>query len=175
MVWIGLDPTDTVALENNKHRLLDAIRYLTQATESGELRYHDRQLQEYQVPGLDEPAKKAYYSYTLRSLLDFAKAKQHSLNIKGDGKQVVAAALISGEGVTVSLPHMTKALEAVFKIMWENWKDPDPRRLPKQVNIAREIDQALGWGKQGSPNSEPSRDAKTIAKVIKPDTISNPE
>lgn len=74
-------------------------------------------------------------------------------------------------GITVTLPHMTKALEAVFSIMRENWTNPDPRRLPKQVNIAREIDAAMGWGKKGVPNIEPSRDAKTLAKIIKPDAI----
>jgi hypothetical protein len=73
--------------------------------------------------------------------------------------------------VTVTIPHMTKALEAVFAIMRENWTNPDPKRLPKQINIAREIDAALGLGKKGDPNSEPSRDAKTLAKIIKPDTI----
>lgn len=78
-------------------------------------------------------------------------------------------------GVTVTLPHMTKALEAVFSIMRENWTNPDPRRLPKQVNIGREIDAAMGWGKKGDPNSEPSRDAKALAKIIKPDAITADE
>jgi hypothetical protein len=72
--------------------------------------------------------------------------------------------------VTVSPPYMTKALEAVFKIMSENWKVYDPKRPPKQINIAREIDKALGWGEKGDPNSEPSRDAKAITKIINPDT-----
>ncbi len=70
---------------------------------------------------------------------------------------------------------MTKALDALFVIMRDNWMDFDPKRLPKQVNIAREIDVAMGWGKRGDPQSEPSRDAKTLAKVIKPDTIGTAE
>jgi len=79
------------------------------------------------------------------------------------------------DGITVNLPHMTKALEAVFAVMRENWTNPDPKRLPKQINIAREIDAAMGWGKKGDPNSEPSRDAKTLAKIIKPDAIGTDE
>jgi len=76
------------------------------------------------------------------------------------------------DGITVNLPHMTKTLETLFNVMRENWTNPDPKRLPKQINIAREIDAALGLGKKGDPNSEPSRDAKTLAKIIKPDNIS---
>ena len=77
----------------------------------------------------------------------------------------------SDKGVTVTLPRMTKALEAVFAIMRDNWTEINPRRLPKQINIAREIDAALGWGKKGDPSGDPSRDAKAIAKIIKPDTL----
>jgi hypothetical protein len=72
-------------------------------------------------------------------------------------------------GVTVTLPHMTRSLEAVFKVMWENWKDPDPRRLPKQINIAREIDAALGY--KSEKDDMPSRNAKVIAAIIKPDML----
>ncbi len=56
-------------------------------------------------------------------------------------------------GVTVTLPHMTAKLEALLKIMRANWTDYDPKRLPKQVNIAAEIDEAMGWTpeKNGTP------------------------
>lgn len=75
--------------------------------------------------------------------------------------------------VTVTLSHMTKSLEAVFKVMWENWKDPDPRRLPKQINIARELDAALGY--KPEKDGTPSRNAKAIAAIIKPDMIHGTE
>jgi hypothetical protein len=71
------------------------------------------------------------------------------------------------QGVTVHLPHTNKTLDAVFKIMRDNWTDTDPKRLPKQVNIAREIDDAVGWNAQS--NDEPSRNAKALAAAIKPD------
>lgn len=77
------------------------------------------------------------------------------------------------EGVTVVLPHLTRSLEAVFKVMWENWKDPDPRRLPKQINIARELDVALGY--KSEKDDTPSRNAKAIAAIIKPDVINGTE
>jgi hypothetical protein len=74
-----------------------------------------------------------------------------------------------GNGVTVTLPHMSKTLEAVLAIMRRNWSNPDPMRLPKQVNIAREIDAALEWKEDGDGN--PSRNARTIAALIKPDSM----
>ncbi|OYZ58844.1 MAG: hypothetical protein B7X81_04720 [Hydrogenophilales bacterium 17-61-76] len=77
--------------------------------------------------------------------------------------------------VTVTLPHMTQALAAIFEIMRDNWTDCDPRRLPKQVNIAREIDRALGWGKSGDLNEDPSRNAKVVAQIIKPDVTPDTE
>lgn len=77
------------------------------------------------------------------------------------------------QGVVVTLPHMTKALEAVFKIMRDNWTDADPMRLPKQVNIAHEIDTAIGWKPQ--KDGKPSRNAETIARLIRPDTPSADE
>lgn len=79
------------------------------------------------------------------------------------------------KAVTVTLPHMSQALAAIFEIMRDNWTNYDPRRLPKQVNIAREIDAALGRGNKGDLNFDPSRDAKAIAKIIKPDNIGDPE
>lgn len=75
---------------------------------------------------------------------------------------------ISNAGVvSVTLPHMPARLAAVFEIMRRNWADYDPRRPPKQVNVAREIGKALGWREQA--DGSPSRDAKTIAMLIKPD------
>jgi hypothetical protein len=71
--------------------------------------------------------------------------------------------------VSVTLPHLPKALDAVFQIMRNNWTDYDPKRLPKQVNIAREIGEALGWPEQA--DGSPSRSAKTLAMLIKPDVI----
>ena len=79
--------------------------------------------------------------------------------------------VLSKDDITITIPHMTKALETLFRVMWSNWSNYDSRRPPKQVNIAREIDAALGWGKRGDPRHDPSRDAKTLAKIIKPDTL----
>jgi hypothetical protein len=75
--------------------------------------------------------------------------------------------------VSVTLPHLPKALAAVFLIMRNNWTDYDPKRPPKQVNIAREIDTAIGW--KAESDGAPSRNAKTIAALIKPDAINDTE
>ena len=76
---------------------------------------------------------------------------------------------------SVNLPHMSKALNAVFKVMEENWRSYDAKRLPKQVNVAREIDAALGWGNGGVSDKDPSRNAKVIAMIIKPDGVGDTE
>lgn len=83
------------------------------------------------------------------------------------------AELPAMEGVTVTLPHLNKGLEAVFGIMRNNWTNPDPRRLPKQQHIAEEIDTALGW--QADKVGNPSRNARAIATLIKPDNIKTDE
>ena len=78
-----------------------------------------------------------------------------------------------GKGVSVTLSHMTDALEAIFKVMRDNWANPDPKRLPKQVAIAREIDEALRWGHKGAHDKDPSRTAKALAAIIKPNNAAN--
>jgi hypothetical protein len=70
-------------------------------------------------------------------------------------------------GVTVTLPHMNKALAALFRIMADNWTDFDPRRKPKQTTIAAEIDAAMEWNP--SKDGTPSRNAKVLAAIIQPD------
>lgn len=79
-----------------------------------------------------------------------------------------AVCLPNGSAVTVTLPHMTEALEAIIRVMQEQWGSYDPDRPPKQVRVAEAIDQAIGWtsGKDG-----PSRNARAIAAVIKPDSL----
>lgn len=73
-------------------------------------------------------------------------------------------------GVTIQLPHTTKVLEALFKVMREHWAGYDPRSPPKSTVIAADLDQALGWKARG--NGEPSRSAQTLAAAIRPDDIS---
>ena len=73
----------------------------------------------------------------------------------------------SRPSATVTLPHMNKALTALFRIMADNWTDFDPKRKPKQVNIGAEIDAAMGWRPES--DGTPSRNAKALASIIKPD------
>lgn len=77
--------------------------------------------------------------------------------------------------LNVNLPHMSKVLSAVFKVMEDNWRSYDVKRMPKQVNIAREIDAALSWGSGGNSDKEPSRNAKVVAMIIKPDWVGDTE
>lgn len=73
------------------------------------------------------------------------------------------------KGVTVNIPHLTKQLEGLFKIMRANWTDYDPKNPPKQVNIAEEIDKELGW--QTCSDGRPSRNATVLATLIRPDHL----
>ncbi len=72
-----------------------------------------------------------------------------------------------GGGVTVALPHMNPALEVIFAIMWDHWGEWDQRHRPKQGNIQADIDAAMGWKPESDGN--PSRNAKAIAAILKPD------
>ena len=73
-------------------------------------------------------------------------------------------------GATVSLPHTTEHLRELFRIMREHWTKYDPRNPPKQTVIASEIDKALGWKTGG--DGKPSRNADTLAALIRPDEVS---
>ena len=114
----------------------------------------------------------------VNEIADLASAVSPRVLSQAPSKQEPACAVNSSDvrnAVIVTLPHLPQTLAVIFEIMRDNWTDYDPRRLPKQINIAREIDAALGLGRKGDPNNEPSRDAKTIAKIIKPDSIRGPE
>jgi NAD-specific glutamate dehydrogenase len=67
--------------------------------------------------------------------------------------------------VQVTLPHMTERLEKLFKIMREHWQDFDKNRLPKQTNIANQINKELGY-------TFGAREGNCLAALIKPDELS---
>jgi hypothetical protein len=68
-------------------------------------------------------------------------------------------------------PYMTKGLRTLFDIMRKHWTNRDPKNPPKQSTVAAEIGNAFGWapGKDGKP----SRDADTLAAVIRPDDLAD--
>jgi len=82
----------------------------------------------------------------------------------------VEKAPIAASGVTVSLPHTTKYLDGVFKVMGEFWKAYDENNPPKQTAIARRLDEELGW--RHSKDGGPSRSAQQIASMLRPDKLS---
>ena len=133
-------------------------------TQDGESRYAFKLQARHYSGEIDTPSKLIVMAMDVKRLL-------HARNEPdcGTASHANNPTAYDTNGVTVSLPHMTKSLEAVFKVMWENWKDPHPKRLPKQINIAREIDAALGY--KSEKDDMPSRNAKVIAAIIKPDMI----
>jgi hypothetical protein len=74
-----------------------------------------------------------------------------------------------GNGITVSLPHMTRTLAALFDVMWTYWSAWDPERPPKSSTVARAIDEKLGL--KGQANGEASRSAQTFAAALRPDSV----
>lgn len=85
-------------------------------------------------------------------------------------KQVAPSSSSTKDGsVMISLPHVTKDLEAVFKVMREFWTKYDPESPPKQTAIARKLDEALRWA--GNKDGGPSRSAQQVASMIRPDAI----
>lgn len=73
----------------------------------------------------------------------------------------------TANGIEVCLPHLPKRLDALFTIMREQWTGYQKDRAPKSTNIASAIDKELGYKSQR--NGEPSRNAQTLASLIRPD------
>lgn len=84
-----------------------------------------------------------------------------------DSAAVDVPAIPLAGGVVVTLPYMTKALEAVLDVMRKEWSSYDQNRKPKQDHIAGEIDTRMGWKSQ--KDGRPSRNGLVCAVVIKPD------
>lgn len=74
-------------------------------------------------------------------------------------------------GITITLPHTTTPLDAVFKIMRDHWTKYDPKNPPKQTVVAQEIDKALGWNPQ--KDGRPSRNSDAIAAILRLDSLSD--
>jgi len=72
-------------------------------------------------------------------------------------------------GYTFTLLRPSDNFQAVIDVINKNWADVIPGREPKQVNIAREIDAALGRKSQRA--GEPSRNASAIAALFRPEKI----
>lgn len=85
MIWIGLEPTDTASIEKHGNGLFDCLDFLRNAAEHGEIRYYDKALISLPSLGTTEPIKVPQYYFTLQSLIDFAKIKNHRLVLL-DGK-----------------------------------------------------------------------------------------
>ena len=77
--------------------------------------------------------------------------------------------LSSSPVVQVTLPHMTEGLKKFFQVMRDSWGNYDPSRPPKQINIAHEIDNALGWKSQKGGSA--SRNGQALASLIRPDEL----
>ncbi|BBE08296.1 Uncharacterized protein MCB1EB_0135 [Mycoavidus cysteinexigens] len=97
-----------------------------------------------------------------------AKIKQLTAVLQAKEKENSTENIIAG--VSITLPHITKTLNALFNVMHTHWTTYDVRHPPKSVVIASDIDHALGWKAQ--KDGSPSRSAQTLAAAIRPDNLS---
>ncbi len=142
MIWLGLDPTDMDALNENKSRIVDCSMYLSQAAENGDLRYYDKKLlQEIPVENTQRTEKVFSYSFTMQSLLDFAKPKNHRLGTQSREKTNNAAETspISPNHIHVS-DKLVKMNQAAAKF-WANADRDDRGTQPDNATVAAWLEQ----------------------------------
>lgn len=83
MIWLGLNPTDMNALDENRASVMDCLMYLSQAAEQGELRYYNKKLlKEVAIESTQEMAKIFAYQLTMQNLMDFAKSRNRRLETR---------------------------------------------------------------------------------------------
>ena len=99
------------------------------------------------------------------------RVAEHQNSKQPDGQVSVdlnSSEAISGE-VTITLPYMTKMLEAVFQVMREQAPAYQSDRPQKQIIVAHEIDRALGNFRENREKA--SRTGEVLATVIRPDNL----
>lgn len=73
--------------------------------------------------------------------------------------------------VVVEIPHMTRGLDAMFRVFREQWSDFRQDNPPKSSAVAAELDAAIGW--KTSKSGEASRNAQAVAALLRPDEIAD--
>ena len=79
MIWLGFDTQNTAILDSHLKEITDCMMMLADAAERGEIRYYDTQVVISPSGGNAEATKVTKYTFTLQSLMDFAKIKNHKL------------------------------------------------------------------------------------------------
>jgi hypothetical protein len=51
----------------------------------------------------------------------------------------------AAEGTLVTLPRVSRKLNALFAVIRTHWTKYDPKNPPKQASVAEDIDKVLGW------------------------------
>lgn len=186
MVWLGFDPSSTNTLNEYKDRIFDALRYLDQAAECGEIRYYDRRLlQEIPVGSSGSTEKVFAYSFTIQSLMDFAKCKSHDLKLFSEDESVNTNVNVSGVNSLSVAPQMlssnsdrtlprqgtlwpnhetTKlsALRMAAVRFWTNYDPQTPGTAPKNVDV-------VDWLIK-EHNIAPTV-AEQMASILRPDNL----
>lgn len=108
--------------------------------------------------------------FVYRNCLELHRPSLDVMLNKATGKAIQGMRdILSPPPATVHLPYMNKTLAAVIKVMESEWGDGKSGHTPKQVNVARAIDEALG--NPVSSDKQPSRMASSLATAIQPDEI----
>lgn len=79
MLWLGMDPTDTNALELRQQDITSTMLYLVEEAKNGELRYYDKHIEAVALKGQQAMTQIPCYFFTQQSLVDFAKKKGRRL------------------------------------------------------------------------------------------------
>ncbi len=73
------------------------------------------------------------------------------------------------KGVTVTLPHSSRMLEAIFELMWKHWGNYDPSQRFHYPEYQLDINDRLRLNRER--DGKASNNAKTIAAILKPDNF----
>ena len=73
--------------------------------------------------------------------------------------------------VQIQLPHLPDGLRKLFDVMRVHWADYRSRGAPKQTEVAADLDRAFGWN--ATNEGKPSRNAETLASLIRPDELAD--
>lgn len=171
MLWLGLDPSQEDVLNANSRAIVACSMYLDQAAETGDLRYYDKRLfQERHVEGIEDPVKVFSYTYTVRSLTDFAKIKGHPLRLLdekagGSNGSPLPDALDRAQARTAELEREVARLKAEA--------EGNPRSSPRDSSLIATIGALLAvWPGGTIPSGKDlEKAAQSVGLNISDDTI----
>jgi hypothetical protein len=160
---LGIAPEDRIY--SSEAEIESVIKVIERAVSSGVLTpniFSSGDEQEFSPAEATIWAKKKYPLFLFRSRVIIEQTQE--ILVDANSMEEKTNIPKCSSVIQVGLPHMTQRLNIVFDIMREHWQDYDPERVPKQTNIAAQINMALGY-------AEKSREGQILATLIRPDEL----